>query len=303
MIMRKVTRIGGLAVAALLTATSAHALSVSTTTDTGTLTGALVGAGSGITVGTTTYTGAATQGGTYSGFNLSNGSDTVSIGGGVVLTSGNANGIDLPGATNNDSSFDAVLGTPGDADANAALTAAGYTGGDATTNDANVLEFSFSVGSGITSISADFVFGSEEFPDQNVVDIFAFIVDGVNYAKFSDGSLINFNQATSAGFFNDNDVGTSPQYTDANGDGFQYDGFTDVLKVTGLLDSNLAQHTLKIVLADTSDYSWDSGVFISNLTAGTGGGGIAPTVPIPAPAFLLIGALGVLGAMKRRRKA
>lgn len=89
----------------------------------------------------------------------------------------------------------------------------------------------------------------------------------------------------------------------------EWDGITQILQITGLLDMNLAEHTIKIGLADTSDTVFDSAVYLAALSGGTtdGGGGIGdpdddtPVIPIPASMPLLIGGLGALGLMRRRK--
>ena len=135
----------------------------------------------------------------------------------------------------------------------------------------------FTAAAGVTSLSAKFIFGSDEFPDQAVTDFFMFILDGVNYAKFSDGSLVSFVQGVNAANFLNNGNGAAGPYA------IEYDGLSLALGVVGLLDPTLSTHTLKIVIGDTSDAIFDSGVFVAGLTAGTStGGGICGGANQPA---------------------
>ncbi|CAN7208683.1 choice-of-anchor L domain-containing protein [Massilia sp. LjRoot122] len=158
--------------------------------------------------------------------------------------------------------------------------------------DANVLGFSFSVGAGMHSVSAQFLFGSEEFPTQQVPDVFGFFVDGVNYAVFANGDRISNNGDSSNFIANPVDGG---RY------GVEYNGLTKVYTVTGLLNSGLTSHTISIGIADTWDGSFDSGVFLSSLKASTASvGGIDNDVPEPAALSLLGLGLAGLAAMRRR---
>lgn len=293
------------AVSALLGATGAHALSVTATSDTNTLLSALGTAGLN-NISNATTTGAAGQIGTYTGFSTVG---TGNLADGIVLSSGYADQVPL---SNTEASWDhndigavapedAAGGSTDDADLVAILQADGNLQG---VNDVAFLSFDFEVDSGTTSVSASFVFGTDEYPDQSVTDIFAFIVDGVNYAFFSDGSLINFDvDGPNAAFYQDNATNTSNVFN------IEWDGLTSILNVTGLLDTSKTTHNLKIAIADTSDRIFDSAVYITGLSAGTAtGGGINPPdpdayIPVPAGLPLLLGGLGALALARRRKSA
>ena len=256
------------------------------------LANAWLGASSGITVvGPVSYVGDNNQAGTYTGFNLNSSSASspnVSLSDGILLTSGTAN---IPN-TNTISNFGTATST------GSSTTISTITG--LTTNDANSISFSFTVGSGITSISSNFIFGSDEFPEYagtSFADGFAFVVDGINYAKFSDGTNVSLATLGSNANLLDNTAGIY---------GIEYDGFTLALGIVGILNSSLTEHTLEIVIADTGDSVLDSGVFLSALSAGTstGGGGVTPNpsaVPVPAALPLMATALGLFGFAKRRK--
>lgn len=301
--MRKLITLG--AVMALGMSSQVHALTVSAVdgnADSGaSLVSTLLGASSGLTVTSTGFGGAAVQSGTYSGFNTVG---TGNLKDGIALSSGHVAEVPL---SNTASSWDhgdigesapetLANGLTDDADLEALLAANGNTQG---VNDVNFLEFTFTVDDPTqNSVSADFVFGTDEFPDQSVTDIFAFFVDGINYAFFPDGSLINFDLGgPSAGFYQDNT---------ANAFNIEWDGLTKILKITGLLDMDKDEHSIKIAIADTSDTIYDSAVYIASLSAGTtsGGGGIdnPGVVPLPAGLPLLLTALGGFALLRRRAK-
>lgn len=268
-----------------------------------TLINALLAPASGVTVvaGTQSYQGTNTanfqQSGTYSGFNLapsSGSTPTLTMADGLFLTSGNAN-IPLTNTLNN---FTGQSGSGAYAPLGALSASAG---GTSTTLDANVLSFNFNVAAGQTSVSALFMFGTDEFPTQSVTDIFGFFVDGVNFAKFSSGELISNTPGNPTNFIL-NPVGGGLY-------GIEYNGLTQVFNVTGILGAgNLdGSHTLTIGIADTSDTIFDSGVFVSSLKSGTatGSGGIGDdgnNVPEPGSLALLGVALAAAGAARRSKK-
>lgn len=256
---------------------------------------ALLGGSSGITVigGSATFQNNTNtpQAGTYTGFNLapsSGSTPTLNLPNGLYMTSGTSN-IPLTNTVNNFSAFPNTGG-------NAALT----TLSGVNTNDANVLSFNFTLAPGQNAVKAQFVFMTDEFPTQQVTDIFGFFVDGVNYAKFPSGELISNTPGNPTNFIL-NPVGAGLY-------DIEYNGLTQVFTVTGLIDTNLTEHTLTIGIADTSDQIFDSGVFITALQstiAQDGGIGDPDPTPVPEPGTLLTLAGGALGAWlaRRRRRA
>jgi len=230
------------------------------------------------------------QSATYSNFVLapsSGSSPTLELPDGILLTTGSAQ---LPTTnTSNETSISPDTG------GNTELSM--LAGVD--TVDANILSFTFTTAPGATSVSAKFVFGTEEFPTQLVTDIFGFFVDGVNYARFPGGELISNTPGNPTNFI-DNPVG-SGLYR------IEYNGLTPVFTVVGLLNPALSVHTLTIGIADTFDTRFDSGVFIGGLAAGTAtnGGGIDPGIPgVPDTgstlSLLALATIG-LGALYRKR--
>jgi hypothetical protein len=299
----KLFRSAAMALALTSAATSAYSLTISAFdgTNATTLSNALGLSGITVVPGSVTYSGVAgttlgsTQAGTYSGFNLTNGSGgTRTLGNGVVLASGNLGFSTSQNLTDNYAST-----LPGAVTDTQLQTLAN----NSDVNDASSLSFQFTAPTGVNAVSISFVFATEEFPTQSVTDIFGFFVDGVNFAKFPNGALIQ-NQSGSSNF--------------TQGWNIEQNGVTQVLTAVGLLNSSLTTHTFKFGIADTNDTIYDSAVFISSFGSGTTGsttGGvgevIAPTPtptptptpnPVPLPSSVLLLAAGV-ALMAARKKA
>ena len=88
----------------------------------------------------------------------------------------------------------------------------------------------------------------------------------------------------------------------------EYDGISNSLHLSGILDPMLSIHTLKLAIADTEDNAFDSAAYITNLQGGTatGGGGVNPPDPssVPEPAPLLAwGSLVAAGLRGRWHRA
>jgi Fe-S cluster biogenesis protein NfuA len=229
-------------------------------------------AGGGVTISNVTYTGSNRAAGSFTG-----GTGNVGFASGVALASGKVQtkvgdgdcefGVEGPNSCNEDDSATLggsnsnSLGTAGDAALDALVT-------PNTTEDAAVLEFDFTPTSGTVDFS--YVFSSEEYNDfanSEFNDVFAFFVNGTNCALVpgtSDPVSINtINNGNPDGdttphnahLYRDN-VRPTPGSIDS-----QMDGLTTVLNCHANVTAGATNH-IKLAIADASDSSLDSAVFI-----------------------------------------
>jgi Ca2+-binding RTX toxin-like protein len=213
-----------------------------------TLINALLASASGITITSSSLTSAPGSANLYDG-------GLQGIGAGILLTSGTT-----PGTVNDSTGFGIDNGLAG----SAALDAVVNTVFQTQSFNATSLTFSFTVADlTATSVSFDLVFGSEEYPEwvDSFVDVAVVMVNGSNVALFNHDpnhplSVISPNLA--AGYFVDNANGALPT---------QYDGVSSLLKFVAPIHAGV--NTITIAIADTGDGILDSGVFVSNLSAGT----------------------------------
>lgn len=120
------------------------------------------------------------------------------------------------------------------------------------------------------------MFGSDEYPEylDSIIDGAAVIVDGVNYAYLPGN--IPLKVVTDANLTN-NSAGTLA---------IEYDGITPPQKIVALLDEERSVHSVKIVIADTLDQSFDSGLFIANMVySAATSGGITEDMPAEYSAY------------------
>jgi Ca2+-binding RTX toxin-like protein len=190
---------------------------------------------------------------------------------GLVISSGDA----TPPNSNTTGSFSTNAG--------GAVGSVTVDGTSRTINDTTSLSFNFTVPTGTRAITYDWMFGSEEYPefgDDTFTDFAAVFVDGINYLKFPDGSSIEYVNSGTAG--SKSKDGTGPFFTDNTSDvlSTEYDGVSAPDLMVGLLDQTIASggnHTIRFIVADTGDSSFDSSLFISpgslinnNTTGSTG---------------------------------
>lgn len=228
-----------------------------TNATTATVVDSLLAANSGIAV---SYDSIVLRASSADAVNFYDGSLNLGIGAGLLLTSGYAPGTANTSTSDGQDNSGATGFFNGDADIDAVVNTVFQT----QSYDATTLAFDFTVlDPNATSISFDIVFGSEEFPEwvDAFVDSAVVIVNGVNYALFNHDpnaplSVISPNLA--AGYFQDNADGRLS---------IEYDGVSQVLKIVAPVHGG-ALNSIKIGIADTGDHILDSGIFISNLSAG-----------------------------------
>ncbi|MCG5526653.1 choice-of-anchor L domain-containing protein, partial [Ectothiorhodospira haloalkaliphila] len=176
--------------------------------------------------------------------------------------------------SNTEDSYTFDHGNPGDPRFDEVAQAA--FGGAGQTNDAAILEFSFTVDDpGVQSISFDLIFGSEEFPefiDSSFVDIAAVLVNDVNYGLF-DGDAERPLSVIGANIDDGNllDNGTGyPNTTWPYGSVYdiEYNGISPRLTINIPLDGSEV-YDVRIGVADTGDHILDSGLFVSNFSTST----------------------------------
>jgi hypothetical protein len=247
--------------AVLLSAATAHGLTVTPTGDPATLVNTILGPGITLLPGSAVYLGSSVASGTFSDGQSSG----IGIESGILLTTGTAADAvgDPPGVNSNGSVAETIgglgssddtttdLGLPGDADLD---TLAGYP-----TLDSSVLEFDFQ-----NEFSGDvtfrFAFASEEYIDfvnTEFNDVFGFYLDGVNIGLVpgttSPISVNTINPLMNSVYYKNN-INPAPYM-------IEYDGFTTVItaRFLGLAPGT---HHMKLAIADGSDHILDAAVFI-----------------------------------------
>ncbi len=274
--------------ACLLMATPARAdISVTQTTSSATLGAALSGAG--VTVDSATVVnGASAQFGTYTGF----GGSVITLGNGVVLSSGNA--VD----TANVATFISTdTGAAGTTEFNA--YGSGHITNFSSSNDVAALQVNFTLASA-SAVSFSFAFGSMEYPDYVNEFTDAFLV-------FLDGTGVS-NQVVFDASNNPVQVGTSFASSLVTGD--TSTAFTDPHGLIGVLTTTTGtlgagSHSLLFEVGDVNDHILDSAVFLGALNAVAGDDGpptTVPSIPEPSTYALMAGGLACLAALRRRRR-
>lgn len=210
------------------------------------------------------------QGGLFDALTLVGaGGTSQTLGPGIVLSSGRVDGLPR---TNTVGSYSNETHTGGNNYFRdfPAQTGSSRHGGRLDERDENSIVFDLEVPEGVRGISADFVYASEEFPEWSgtqYADGFAFFIDGVNYARLADGRPVSLLSAEDNIHFMTNADPSDPSVPQVAD--LEYDGVTRVLELLAPLEPG-HRVTIVIVVADTGDQIYDSGVFLSSLRLVTG---------------------------------
>lgn len=192
---------------------------------------------------------------------------------GIVLSSGSTIDVSGPnnlGSTSTDFGYNTGVYTI-DTDLE---TLANFPGGS---NDVAALEFDFIPS--LNTVSFDFVFASEEYPefvDAGYNDAFGFFISGPGIAgPYANGAenialipgttvpitIDNVSATTNSTYYNDNIGGAN----------LEFDAYLDVLTATYTLTPCETYH-IKLAVCDMFDGSWDSAVFLGAESFDAGAG-------------------------------
>jgi hypothetical protein len=206
--------------------------------------------GGGVTFSNVSINGSPAAAGTFEG-----GTNAVGFDSGILLSSGSVSQLTSVNTADNRTT---AFGTPGDAALSALVNGA-------VTHDALVIEFDFKPTT--DKIKFEYVFGSDEYNEYantGFNDVFAFFVNGVNYALLPGTSTPVAINTVNGGNPDNNTGPVNPQFYRNNDPGnipIEADGLTVVLTLEAPVVANQWNH-IRLAIADTGDQQFDSWVFI-----------------------------------------
>lgn len=227
---------------------------ITSTTNGTALATAILGGGKAVTITSAQYTGPAAAVGTYL-------DGPMALKKGMILTTGSIKNSLPPSKSGQTTLASHAKGSS---------LCGGLVGG-ATTYDAATLRLTFDLEAGFDGISLLSVFGSEEYPEyvgSSFNDVYGIFLNGKQIAFDESGAPITINGP----FFTNGNVVKAPAT------GTEYDGSTSVLNTRAPLVGGSKGNVLEIVICDTGDDRYDSGVFVANL-AGCIGADCSGTKP------------------------
>ena len=227
---------------------------ITPTTNLPALTAALIPSGSGLTVSSTSVS-AQTRPGGQSGigtFTAGSGSPYTLSGTGIILSSGD---VSAYGAGPNSSTVTFAYGTPATAAQEALLRPI-----SGVSNHFDVAEFDvvFDVGSNVSRVAFEVVYGSEEYPvfvGSSFVDPFGLYLNGVNIAFTPDGNPVNIH----------NPGMTNLAGTELNG--VLVVGGSAIQTFSAPVTPGSVNNRLTFIVGDAFDSQLDTTVYISGLRA------------------------------------
>jgi hypothetical protein len=281
---------------AMMSTPAKAALSVTSSIDAAAMARALLAPGVNLVDGSATYTGASKASGFFR-------DDTTIFGNpagvqGVLLTTGDIDNSlgpnDNPYASNKNfasgsSYLSNLIGEP--------------------THDASTLTFKITLDSGTSGLEWDYVFGSEEYSEyvgnsgSSFNDTFSLSLDGRNIALVP-GSSTPIGVNTINNGYRANGTCTNCQFFRNNPEvtgniNSQYNALTTVLKATAQGLHSGVEYTLSFSIADATDRTNDSGVYIAGASIRAPKPPDGAPVPTPLP---LLGAGAAFGWSRRLRR-
>lgn len=196
---------------------------------------------------------------------------------GIILSTGNV--LNAPGPNTSELNDGNNENWIGDADLENVLQQAGIT---MNSTNATVLEFDFTPIS--QNFSFDFLFASEEYGNYQCLfsDAFAFLLTNKNTGVTTNLAVVpNTNTPISVltirdflynslcGSVNEDYFGTFNGGVSSNASATNFNGQTVVMKASSILIPNTPYH-MKLVIADRTDYRFDSAIFISSSSLNLG---------------------------------
>nr|CRH05702.1 Conserved protein of unknown function. putative RTX toxins and related Ca2+-binding protein [Candidatus Magnetococcus massalia] len=215
------------------------------TTNSGTtLATKLLGGLSGLSITGSTYVGSTTSSNYYDSVSFGTKGDlSFALTQGILLTSGTA---DLANSSTS-TSLNGQASSGNDSDF--------YNATQITTTETSSLSITFTAPTSAKGILFKWMFGTEEYPDQGVTDVAGVLYNGANDLDFNDDTTVQFkNNVNEHYFFNNNSNGALT---------IEYDGITSPQYYDLEFADGATSHTIKILAGNTSDSSYDSGLFIS----------------------------------------
>ncbi|HEY9302553.1 MAG TPA: choice-of-anchor L domain-containing protein, partial [Phormidium sp.] len=211
--------------------------------------------------------------------------DPLALKSGVVLSTGNV--TDIPGPNQDDSNLSTDFEPWGE-------------GGDFTE-----LNLSFFADSTAEKLFFKYVFASEEFLEyggSEYNDSFELLLNGINFAKLTDGKTVTINNLVpNAGDRSTDhaDYINNPSFTGLAANIIKLDGYTKVLGFEGLLKKNQT-NVLTVRIQDMGDGIYNSAVFIQGNVGTVDPEVVLPPInvdPEPVPEPMTVGGLMAGGAM------